>query len=44
MLWNIVLLVLGFVLLVRGADVFVDGAVAMLAVYCCSLQPRVRVN
>ena len=24
--------------MVRGADVFVDGAIAMLAVYCCSLQ------
>lgn len=26
MIWNIILLVLGFVLLIKGADVFVDGA------------------
>ena len=29
MLLNIILLVLGFVLLTRGADVFVDGSVAV---------------
>lgn len=29
MLWNILLLVIGFVLLIRGADAFVDGASAL---------------
>ena len=29
MLWNILLLILGFILLVRGADIFVDGSVAI---------------